>query len=241
MKVQPVANSSLRSQCSSTSAPSRFSNMPISLFACSIQSASCGHCPDSCDAHSRCRSASPFSPFTRCPTSLMCIAANGGGDQPEKCGALYFLFPATDRRPDPALEFHRAAIAATHGQPGCFCRRRSPFRGRFGQESPYCQHARRARRPDFLTSGQADSPHPVPGLDWLLHAADLFDFSGYSDMAIGMGKMFGFTFMENFNFPYTAQSIRDFWRRWHISLSTWFRDYLYIPLGGNRFPRPGPI
>ena len=61
-----------------------------------------------------------------------------------------------------------------------------------------------------------------------------FDFSGYSDMAIGMGKMFGFTFMENFQFPYIAQSIREFWRRWHISLSTWFRDYLYIPLGGNR-------
>jgi alginate O-acetyltransferase complex protein AlgI len=61
-----------------------------------------------------------------------------------------------------------------------------------------------------------------------------FDFSGYSDMAIGMGKMFGFTFMENFQFPYTAQSVRDFWKRWHISLSTWFRDYLYIPLGGSR-------
>jgi alginate O-acetyltransferase complex protein AlgI len=61
-----------------------------------------------------------------------------------------------------------------------------------------------------------------------------FDFSGYSDMAIGLGKMFGFEFMENFNYPYVAQSIRDFWRRWHISLSSWFRDYLYIPLGGNR-------
>lgn len=61
-----------------------------------------------------------------------------------------------------------------------------------------------------------------------------FDFSGYSDMAVGMGKMFGFTFLENFNFPYLAQSLRDFWRRWHISLSTWFRDYLYFPLGGNR-------
>lgn len=61
-----------------------------------------------------------------------------------------------------------------------------------------------------------------------------FDFSGYSDMAVGMGKMFGFTFIENFNFPYIAQSIRDFWRRWHISLSLWFRDYVYIPLGGNR-------
>ena len=63
-----------------------------------------------------------------------------------------------------------------------------------------------------------------------------FDFSGYSDMAVGLGKMFGFVFLENFNFPYTAQSIKDFWRRWHISLSTWFRDYLYIPMGGNRCP-----
>lgn len=62
----------------------------------------------------------------------------------------------------------------------------------------------------------------------------LFDFSGYSDMAIGLGRMFGFHFMENFNYPYTAKSITDFWRRWHISLSTWFRDYVYIPLGGSR-------
>lgn len=61
-----------------------------------------------------------------------------------------------------------------------------------------------------------------------------FDFSGYSDMAIGLGKMMGFHFKENFNMPYTASSVRDFWRRWHISLSTWFRDYVYIPLGGNR-------
>jgi alginate O-acetyltransferase complex protein AlgI len=61
-----------------------------------------------------------------------------------------------------------------------------------------------------------------------------FDFSGYSDMAIGLGLMFGFRFLENFNFPYIAQSIREFWQRWHISLSNWFRDYLYIPLGGNR-------
>lgn len=61
-----------------------------------------------------------------------------------------------------------------------------------------------------------------------------FDFSGYSDMAIGLAKMFGFDFMENFNFPYISKSISEFWRRWHISLSSWFRDYLYIPLGGNR-------
>ncbi|HYX35352.1 MAG TPA: MBOAT family O-acyltransferase [Oligoflexus sp.] len=61
-----------------------------------------------------------------------------------------------------------------------------------------------------------------------------FDFSGYSQMAIGLGRMFGFTFPQNFNVPYTASSITDFWRRWHMSLSSWFRDYLYIPLGGNR-------
>ena len=61
-----------------------------------------------------------------------------------------------------------------------------------------------------------------------------FDFSGYSDMAIGLGLMFGFRFLENFNYPLIADSITDFWRRWHISLSSWFRDYVYIPLGGNR-------
>lgn len=61
-----------------------------------------------------------------------------------------------------------------------------------------------------------------------------FDFSGYSDMAIGLGKIFGFNFPENFNYPYISKSITEFWRRWHISLSSWFRDYVYIPLGGNR-------
>ncbi len=61
-----------------------------------------------------------------------------------------------------------------------------------------------------------------------------YDFSGYSDMAIGLGKIFGFDFLENFNYPYSSLSITDFWRRWHISLSSWFRDYVYIPLGGNR-------
>lgn len=61
-----------------------------------------------------------------------------------------------------------------------------------------------------------------------------FDFSGYSDMAVGLGRMLGFEFMENFNYPYIARSVTEFWRRWHISLGTWFRDYVYIPLGGNR-------
>lgn len=64
-----------------------------------------------------------------------------------------------------------------------------------------------------------------------------FDFSGYSDMAIGLGRMFGFHFLENFNYPYVSTSVSEFWRRWHISLGTWFRDYLYIPLGGSRVSR----
>ena len=76
------------------------------------------------------------------------------------------------------------------------------------------------------------------GLLWLTvfsYAIQIyFDFSGYSDMAIGLGKMLGFNFLENFNYPYIATSVTDFWRRWHISLSTFFRDYIYIPLGGNR-------
>lgn len=73
---------------------------------------------------------------------------------------------------------------------------------------------------------------------WLYAIGFLFqiyyDFSGYSDMAIGLGRMFGFNFLENFNYPYISRSITEFWRRWHISLSSWFRDYVYIPLGGNR-------
>lgn len=68
-----------------------------------------------------------------------------------------------------------------------------------------------------------------------------FDFSGYSDMAIGLGKMLGFEFNENFNYPYVARSVTEFWRRWHMSLSSWFREYVYIPLGGNRVSPPRHI
>jgi alginate O-acetyltransferase complex protein AlgI len=64
-----------------------------------------------------------------------------------------------------------------------------------------------------------------------------YDFSGYSDMAIGLGKMFGFRFLENFNYPFISKSVSEFWRRWHMSLGTWFRDYVYIPLGGNKVPK----
>ena len=81
----------------------------------------------------------------------------------------------------------------------------------------------------------ADIPMDVAWLGIICYTLQIyFDFSGYSDMAIGLGRMFGFKFLENFNFPYIARSIREFWRRWHISLSNWFRDYLYIPLGGSR-------
>lgn len=77
--------------------------------------------------------------------------------------------------------------------------------------------------------------HWIYGIAFCLHI--YFDFSGYSDMAIGLGKIFGFHFMENFNYPYISASITEFWRRWHISLGTWFRDYVYIPMGGNRVSR----
>jgi alginate O-acetyltransferase complex protein AlgI len=80
-----------------------------------------------------------------------------------------------------------------------------------------------------------DLTSPVAWLGIICYALQIyFDFSGYSDMAIGLGRMLGFRFLENFNYPYISQSIQEFWRRWHISLSSWFRDYLYIPLGGNR-------
>ena len=87
----------------------------------------------------------------------------------------------------------------------------------------------------FSTAGLSAAGAWVGALAYALQI--LFDFSGYSDMAIGLGAMFGFTYPENFNAPYTAVTVRDFWRRWHISLSTWFRDYLYIPLGGSRAGR----
>lgn len=88
--------------------------------------------------------------------------------------------------------------------------------------------------PVFLLQGDALTM-PLAWVGIVAYTLQIFfDFSGYSDMAIGLGKMFGFTFHENFNYPYIARSLREFWRRWHISLSTWFRDYVYISLGGNR-------
>lgn len=86
----------------------------------------------------------------------------------------------------------------------------------------------------FILTGN-DLTMPLAWIGILAYTLQIFfDFSGYSDMAIGLGRMFGFIFRENFNYPYVSTSLREFWRRWHISLSSWFRDYLYIPLGGNR-------
>jgi len=96
-----------------------------------------------------------------------------------------------------------------------------------------------AEKADLIFSIQTDQL--TTGTAWIgaiFYTLQIYyDFSGYSDMAVGMGKMFGFQFPENFNYPYSARSIREFWRRWHITLSTWFRDYLYIPLGGGRSTR----
>ncbi|MGB6681123.1 MAG: MBOAT family O-acyltransferase, partial [Candidatus Bathyarchaeia archaeon] len=94
----------------------------------------------------------------------------------------------------------------------------------------------------LIWESSTSTAHPSVMLSWLGIIAFAFqiyfDFSGYSDMAIGLGRMFGFHIPENFNFPYISQSVTEFWRRWHISLGQWFKDYLYIPLGGNRVSRP---
>lgn len=91
----------------------------------------------------------------------------------------------------------------------------------------------------------ADMANVTGPAAWLAAFAYLlqiyFDFSAYSDMAIGIARMFGFTYLENFNYPFTSCSIQEFWRKWHISLSTWFKEYLYIPLGGNRKGRPRTV
>ena len=93
----------------------------------------------------------------------------------------------------------------------------------------------------MLTKLYRESAEPSVAFAWLYAVAFTlniyFDFSGYSDMAIGLGRMFGFHFPENFNYPYLSGSVTEFWRRWHISLGSWFRDYVYIPLGGNRVNR----
>ena len=93
-----------------------------------------------------------------------------------------------------------------------------------------------------LTNLYREASEPSVLFAWMYAVAFMlhiyFDFSGYSDMAIGLGRIFGFHFVENFNYPYLSKSVTEFWRRWHISLGSWFRDYVYIPMGGNRVSRP---
>ena len=92
----------------------------------------------------------------------------------------------------------------------------------------------------FQLEGAGQLPAGFAWLGALCYTFQIYyDFSGYSDMAIGLGKMFGFHFLENFNYPYISRSVTEFWRRWHISLSTWFRDYVYFPLGGSRVSSKG--
>lgn len=91
----------------------------------------------------------------------------------------------------------------------------------------------------LLIEGQFQASVAMAWLGAISYTLQIFfDFSGYSDMAIGLGQMFGFHFEENFNYPYIAKSVSEFWRRWHISLQTWFRDYVYFPLGGSRVSKP---
>lgn len=94
----------------------------------------------------------------------------------------------------------------------------------------------------FKLNGNYNLSVPLSWFGVLMFALQIYyDFSGYSDIAIGLGKMFGFNFLENFDYPYISKSITEFWRRWHMSLGTWFRDYIYIPLGGNRVSVPRHI
>jgi alginate O-acetyltransferase complex protein AlgI len=88
---------------------------------------------------------------------------------------------------------------------------------------------------DIMLQSPEDLSSPTAWLGIIAYTFQIYyDFSGYSDMAIGLGNLFGFKILENFNYPYISRSIREFWKRWHISLTNWFRDYVYIPLGGNK-------
>jgi alginate O-acetyltransferase complex protein AlgI len=137
-------------------------------------------------------------------------------------------------RADHPLARHRRPAAGARAAHRRRRVRRAPLRARPRQEGADRQHARRGRGPHLrVAAGELTTPLAWLGL--VCYTLQIyFDFSGYSDMAIGLMRMFGFRILENFNYPYIARSIREFWRRWHISLSNWFRDYLYIPLGGNQ-------
>ena len=182
-----------------------------------------------------CRSASRSSPSTPSPTSSTCTARDATAQKSPVHAALYLLlFPQLIAGPiiryrDIADQLARRIVSLDDF--ACGIRR---FVIGLAKKVLIAN----------VVAGPADRIFAMPFAElsaahaWLgivCYTLQIyFDFSGYSDMAIGLGRMFGFRFPENFRWPYIADSVQEFWRRWHISLSTWFRDYLYIPLGGNR-------
>ena len=162
-------------------------------------------------------------------------ARRDGAEEPGARGALPAALSAAHRRPDHPLPRHRRPARAARRHARRLRLRRPPLRHRPRQEGADRQHRRRAGRQDLRDAAGRAHRRPTPGSAIVCYTLQIyFDFSGYSDMAIGLGRMFGFRFPENFRWPYIADIVQEFWRRWHISLSTWFRDYLYVPLGGNR-------
>ena len=155
--------------------------------------------------------------------------------QPAALRALHPAVSAAHRRPDHPLARHRrAARAAREQRIADFAYGVRRFVLGLGKKVLIANTLGRAADAIFALPA-AELTTPLAWLGLACYTLQIyFDFSGYSDMAIGLMRMFGFRILENFNYPYIARSIREFWRRWHISLSNWFRDYLYIPLGGNQ-------
>ena len=155
--------------------------------------------------------------------------------QPAALRALHPAVSAADRRPDHPLARHRRADARRASSAlADFAYGVRRFVLGLGKKVLIANTLGRTADRIFALPA-AELTTPLAWLGLVCYTLQIyFDFSGYSDMAIGLMRMFGFRILENFNYPYISRSIREFWRRWHISLSNWFRDYLYIPLGGNQ-------
>lgn len=147
---------------------------------------------------------------------------------------VHFAFPAAYSGADSALQRRCGRNKAAHRYHGGHRRGTQAFLLRYGQKVLIANTLAYTADKVFALDSAAINA-PIAWLGAVCYLMQIyFDFSGYSDMAIGLGRAFGFTFRENFMYPYCAASMQDFWRRWHISLSTWFKEYVYIPLGGNR-------
>lgn len=142
------------------------------------------------------------------------------------------LFPAAHSRAYRPLRDCRARDIAQARELGRSCRRDAPVHSGSCEKGAHCEQRRRSCGVYLFVEQRGTGAYWLAAVCYTLQI--YFDFSGYSDMAIGLGRIFGFHFLENFNYPYISRSVTEFWRRWHISLSSWFRDYVYIPLGGNR-------